>query len=258
MSQIPFHNFQSNILPSDSDKKIQQSWGGADGNTELKNEEQASVDAVIESSNEWAADSAPVTDWGTPAATTEADAPGTTEADKPEGRPRREREPEEEDNTLTLEQYLAQQKDKESVIPKLEGTRPANEGADTNIWKDVVPLQKEEGDAYFVGKVKLFLPLYKIPSQLFDPRASQLPRFAPRKMKRSSLKLMHDSIVPTVVAVAVVVVAVTGATEDVVVSVDAVDLGVAGSPTPLPSMLMIKLPSRPCLEIMSIRHVISG
>ncbi|KAF9455834.1 hypothetical protein BDZ94DRAFT_1286004 [Collybia nuda] len=149
---------------TDSDKKIQQSWGGADGNTELKNEVDATVDAAAEgASNDWAADAAPSNDWGAPdtaaaadawAAPTTGDAPA--EGDKPEARPRREREPEEEDNTLTLEQYLAQQKEKESAIPKLEGTRQANEGADANIWKDVVPLQKEEEDAYFVGKVCSF------------------------------------------------------------------------------------------------------
>lgn len=168
--------------PSDSDKKIHQSWGGDDGNTELKTEEAANVDAAVEGADttEWAVEGAPAGDWGAPdaTATTTADAWGTPDAaanadawaapvadatapppegDKPEGRSRREREPEEEDNTLTLEQYQAQQKEKDSAIPKLEGTRKANEGADANIWKDVVPLQKEEEDAYFVGKVRLFI-----------------------------------------------------------------------------------------------------
>ncbi|KAF8237810.1 hypothetical protein L208DRAFT_1457127, partial [Tricholoma matsutake] len=161
---------------TDSDKKLHQSWGGDDGNAELKTEQAATNDAAAEGAgtNDWSVDSAPAEAWGSPAATPTADAWGTPEtapgadawsapvadttappeADKPEGRPRREREPEEEDNTLTLEQYLAQQKEKESVIPKLEATRKANEGADANIWKDVVPLQKEDEDAYFVGKIK--------------------------------------------------------------------------------------------------------
>lgn len=71
-----------------------------------------------------------------------------------EARRGRDREPDEEDNTLTLEQYLAQKKDNE-VVPKLESTRKANEGADDNIWKDTIPLKKaaEEEAAYFVGKV---------------------------------------------------------------------------------------------------------
>ena len=170
----------TNLL-SDSDKKIHQSWGGDDGNTELKTEEAANVDAAVEGAdaNDWARDAHPAGEWGVPdSAPATADAWGAPdpassaeawavpaadptapqpEGDKPEGRSRREKEPEEEDNTLTLEQYLAQQKEKESAIPKLEGTRKANEGADANIWKDVVPLQKEEEDAYFVGKVGVLI-----------------------------------------------------------------------------------------------------
>ncbi|KAG6879700.1 hypothetical protein C0992_012548 [Termitomyces sp. T32_za158] len=138
---------------TDSDKKIQQSWGGADGNTELKVEEAAAVDATAEA-NEWTADAGATGDWDTPAAGTATDAAPTAEGDKADGRPRKDKEPEEEDNTLTLDQYLAQQKDKESVVPKLEVARQANEGADSTIWKDVVPLSKAEGgDAYYVGKV---------------------------------------------------------------------------------------------------------
>lgn len=95
-------------------------------------------------------------DWGAPAAEG-AEAPAA-EGDAAEktgnegGRPRKEREEEEEDTTLTLDQYRAQQKDA-LAVPKLE-TRKANDGADGDIWKDVVPLQKTgEEDAYFVGKV---------------------------------------------------------------------------------------------------------
>lgn len=55
---------------------------------------------------------------------------------------------------MTLSQYLAQQKEKESAIPKLENTRKANEGAGDDLWKDAVALSKnEEEGAYFVGKV---------------------------------------------------------------------------------------------------------
>lgn len=159
---------------TDTDKRIHQSWGGDDGNTELKTEEAVTNDVAVEgaAANDWGPDTAPASnDWGatetnpaedpwaTPAAAPEGAATATPAADaeKPEreGRPRREREPEEEDNTLTLEQYLAQKKEKEgSLVPKLEGTRKANEGADGNIWKDVVPLQKEEENSYFVGKSK--------------------------------------------------------------------------------------------------------
>lgn len=148
----------TNPISSDSDKKLHQSWGGDNGNSELKVEEEATVDASAEgATNEWAADSSANADaWGAAAATTGDAAPDAAtpaaEGDK-ERRPRREREPEEEDNNLTYEQYLAQKKENEA-IPKLENTRQANEGADANIWKDVVQLEKAEEDAYFVGKVR--------------------------------------------------------------------------------------------------------
>ncbi|PPR06893.1 hypothetical protein CVT24_011583 [Panaeolus cyanescens] len=123
---------------TDSDKKIHQSWGGDDGNTELKAEQAASTDAAAEwgapaatDADAWGSGAAASADaWATPAEGENAEAEA-----KPEGRPRREREPEEEDNTLTLDQYLAQQKEKESAIPKLDNTRKANEGAEDDLWK---------------------------------------------------------------------------------------------------------------------------
>ncbi|KAJ7110170.1 hypothetical protein C8R44DRAFT_274963 [Mycena epipterygia] len=153
----------------DTEKRINQGWGAEEGNAELKAEEAAITDATAEAApaGEWGAPAAEAGEWAAPAAaaaewTSGADdaapaAAGATDAAKPDrdGRPpRREREPEEEDNTLTLEQYLAQQKEKDSVVPKLEGVRQANEGADANIWKDVVALEKPEEDTYFVGKSK--------------------------------------------------------------------------------------------------------
>lgn len=145
------------FLSSDSDKKIQQSWGGADGNTELKVEQAAAVDATTEA-NEWTAEGANASEWDTPVQGPATDAAPAADGDKADGRPRKDKEPEEEDNTLTLDQYLAQQKEKESVVPKLEVVRQANEGADSNIWKDVVPLSKADGgDSYYVGKVSHFL-----------------------------------------------------------------------------------------------------
>jgi len=171
---------------TDSDKKVHQGWGGDDGNAEFNTEQAATVDAAVESgaTNDWnagptvaAAD--PAADWaGTATADASADPWGSSAAaaaddwgtsdpapapaaapaadnSKSEGRPRKDREPEEEDNTLTLSQYLAQQKEKESAIPKLENTRKANEGASDDLWKDAVALSKnEEEDAYFVGKSK--------------------------------------------------------------------------------------------------------
>ncbi|KAF8350028.1 hypothetical protein F5887DRAFT_410956 [Amanita rubescens] len=118
---------------TDSDKKIHQGWGGDDGKEEFKTEQAATVDAAAEGDA-----------WGAPAA----------EEEKPESRPRKERE-EEEDHTLTLEQYLAQQKEKDALVPKLDKTRKANEGTDENIWKNTVPLTRdEEKETYFVGKTK--------------------------------------------------------------------------------------------------------
>lgn len=160
-SKSSFHHLLT-VRLSDSNKKIHQSWGGDEGKTELKAEEAANNDVVVESNattggDEWGTAATSADQWGAPAAAVEGEpAEGAAPVESAEkdagGRQRREREPEEEDNTLTFDQYLAQKKET-SVIPKLEATRQANEGADANIWKDVVPLQKEEEDAYFVGKV---------------------------------------------------------------------------------------------------------
>ena len=156
-------------LPSDSEKKIHQSWGGDDGNSELKTEQAAAIDATAEATtNDWSGEAAAAAaDWGAaPAASADAwgaapedaAAAPAAEGEAKEGRPRREREPEEDDNTLTLDQYLAQQKEKEAAVPKIEGTRAANDGAD-DVFKDAVPLSKNaDEDAYFVGKVCLIPP----------------------------------------------------------------------------------------------------
>jgi plasminogen activator inhibitor 1 RNA-binding protein len=111
----------------------------------LKVEEAANTDA----NNDWANEGAVGADWAAPPPEGAADA-----TDKPEGRPRREREPEEEDNTLTLDQYLAQQKNKETIVPKLEA-RQANDGAGDDIWKGATVLAKDEDEeVYFAGKAK--------------------------------------------------------------------------------------------------------
>lgn len=248
------------ITGSDSDKKIQQSWGGADGNTELKNEVDADVDAAAEeATNDWSGDAAPSNDWGAPDAAASADAwaapsgdapptAATADGEKPEGRPRREREPEEEDNTLTLEQYLAQQKDKESAIPKLEGTRQANEGADANIWKDVVPLQKEEEDAYFVGKVRQPVYIATLVRLPILCRANPHPRRAPRRRRKYSSRSRRASTAPTVVAGDAAAEEETVEATELVVAhaVAAVAPGVDARP-PL-SMSTIPPPSPPCPE----------
>lgn len=145
----------------DSDKKIHQGWGGDDGQEEFKTEQAATVDAAAEG-NTWGGESKAAdwggettADWGAvDPAPAEITTTPAAEEDKAEGRPRRERErEEEEDNTLTLDQYLAQQKEKDLAIPKLDNTRKANEGADDNMWKDAVPLTKDEDkESYFIGK----------------------------------------------------------------------------------------------------------
>jgi len=170
---------QSGTLP-DSEKRVQQGWGGENGTRELENEESAIADAKAEGgnvSNDWGADAtatpaADTNDWagtGAAAAATNEDGWGTT-AETPAatntaaaeggeetgGRKGRRFEEEEEDNTLTLDQYLAQRKEKENeLLPKLEGVRKANEGSDETLWKNAVQVAKnDEEGSYFVGKTK--------------------------------------------------------------------------------------------------------
>lgn len=139
---------------TDSQKKVHQGWGGDEATTELKVEEGAVADAAADTgaAADWGADSSAPADWSAPA-DGDAAVPAAEGDAKPEGR-RREREPEEEDNTLTLEQYLAQQKEKDTIVPKLQGGRQANEGQD-DAFKDAVALNKnEEEETYFAGKTK--------------------------------------------------------------------------------------------------------
>lgn len=121
----------------------------------MKTDQAARNDAAAEGAavaGEWGAPSGDSGDWGAPSAA--VDAAPAAENEKPErdGRHRREREPEEDDGTLTFDQYLAQQKGKDSsAVPKLE-IRKANSGVDE--WKDVRVLARdEEEETYFVGKV---------------------------------------------------------------------------------------------------------
>lgn len=129
---------------SDSDKKSHQGWGGDQGNAELKAQQAAANDAAIDAVQ----DPSP-------------DAPNSAPHPPPDPPLPKERDAEEDDNTLTLDQYLAQQKDKDIALPKLQPSRPANEGADQSIWKDAVPLSKDEDAlSYFVGKVLLPSPFF--------------------------------------------------------------------------------------------------
>jgi plasminogen activator inhibitor 1 RNA-binding protein len=152
-----------NCFSSDSDKKIHQGWGGDEGGTELRAEEAGTTDAHVEGAavvdgwdpvpiDPWSAPP-PADPWGAPPA--EGDATPVAEDEKgDDDRRLRDRDPEEEDNTISYDQYLAQMKDNAtSSIPKLEVVREANEGAD-GAWGDVVEHKKNEDDqAYYVGKV---------------------------------------------------------------------------------------------------------
>ncbi|KAG1744882.1 hypothetical protein EDD22DRAFT_973054 [Suillus occidentalis] len=153
---------------TDSDKKVHNSWGGDDGETERKTEEAATNDAFAENANaagglnNWAAPAAeaPSNDWAASADAPPADdwaAPPAAEgAEKPQSGEKRERRgdrEEEEDNTLTFDQYLAQQREKENaLVPKLDVRKP-NDGADDDVFKGAAPLQKDELE-YFAAKAK--------------------------------------------------------------------------------------------------------
>jgi len=144
------------IRDSDSDKKVHQGWGGDEGNTELKAEQAATTDAK----NEWTTDAAPAGDWGAAPAgdAAAADAWGaapTQEGEKPEGRGRKFVE-EEEDHTLTLDQYLAQKKEKDAAIPKIEAVRVANDGAEDAFKGATLITKSEEEETYFAGKVLFY------------------------------------------------------------------------------------------------------
>ena len=81
----------------------------------------------------------------TPAAESEKNKATVTEERKPKE--------DEEDNTLTLDQYLAKQKETSSVIiPKLEVRTIENEE-----FKGAQQLVRDDDDSYFVGKVLVVL-----------------------------------------------------------------------------------------------------
>lgn len=140
---------------TDSEKKVHNSWGGDDGETERKVEEAANDDAAAENLiispglNDWAApDQATATDdWGVPAPDF---TPSVDPTEKPQTSDRREkradREDEEEDNTLTLDQYNAQQREK-AVVATLDIRKP-NDG----VGDDLSVLQKVDDLVYYPGK----------------------------------------------------------------------------------------------------------
>jgi hypothetical protein len=154
-----------NFSSSDSDKKVHQGWGGDEAGTELKAEEAGNTDAQAEgvaaATDGW--DPVPIDPWGAPPATdpwgappAEGDiAPAPEDEKVDDDRKPREREFDEEDNTISYDEYLAQLKDTTtSSIPKLEGVRGANEGAEEDVWGNVIEHKRnEDEEAYYVGKV---------------------------------------------------------------------------------------------------------
>jgi len=166
---------------------MHQTWGGDEGQTELATEKAAADDAAAEQAapaetwgasgggdngtaeggkTEWGAEGGN-TEWGAEGGNAEwgatgggdtnwpAPAPATTTnveepAERSDRRPR-DRQEEEPDNTLTLDQYLSQQKEKSALIPSLEVRKVEQ---DEGLWKGAKELVKgAEEDAYFVGKV---------------------------------------------------------------------------------------------------------
>jgi hypothetical protein len=192
------------LSPSDSDKKVHNSWGGDDGETERKTEEAATNDAFAENANaasglnDWAAPAeTPANDWAAstdaPPADDWAAPPATEGAEKPQSGEKRERRgdrEEEEDNTLTFDQYLAQQREKENaLVPKLDVRKP-NDGADDDVFKGAAPLQKDELE-YFAAKVHFFLLLLIVAHTSPGQICPQGPRQEGRKSlhrDRSSLR----------------------------------------------------------------------
>lgn len=140
----------SQTAKTDSEKKLHQGWGGDDGEQERKDEVAAGNDAAKEAA--WGGENTDADAWGSAPTGEGQVAEGGAEGGG-EGR-RREREPEEEDNTLTLDEYIAQQKEKEN-LPKIEATRKANEG-DDSVFSGAKQLKKgdEDEESYFAGKGK--------------------------------------------------------------------------------------------------------
>ncbi|KAI0335316.1 hypothetical protein GY45DRAFT_1317252 [Cubamyces sp. BRFM 1775] len=134
---------------TDSEKKIHQGWGGDEPVSELNAEAAAATDAAAEKS-EWTNPTGEGDAW---AASAETPAEGAAaSAEKAEGR--KPREPEEEDNTLTLDEYL-KKKQALDIVPKLE----ARKVDDADLKNAVIITKKDEDeDAYFVGKTKSSAP----------------------------------------------------------------------------------------------------
>lgn len=133
----------------DTEKRVNSGWGAEEGRTELAAEQSGAADATADAAaNEWGAPAS--NEWGAPA---EGDAEAKPAEGEEQGE-RRPREEEEEDNTMTLSEYLAKKKASD-VVPAKPEARAANEGADNSLWKDTVQLQRDSDEEnYFIGKTK--------------------------------------------------------------------------------------------------------
>lgn len=107
---------------SNSEKQAAASWGGKDGEGELKDEQAGAEIAQTEQKAE--GEAAP-----------EAEA--------------KEEEPEEKH--ISYDEYLAQQAEKKAALGGGLSVRKANEGAKGDKWKDFAPLSKEESEELFPG-----------------------------------------------------------------------------------------------------------
>jgi hypothetical protein len=138
----------------------------------------------------------------------------------------------------------------------LEGIRKANEGADHELWKDVIELKKDETkDAYFVGKVcnliLWFCPDFWYSFFRVKPRLNLGPRRRRKSTSRSTQPSLDLNVADAGDGVAEVAVAATEVTEAVVVeALDAVHPeAVRMDPTIPPSAWMTRPLSPPCLKM---------
>ncbi|CAE6422758.1 plasminogen activator inhibitor 1 RNA-binding protein [Rhizoctonia solani AG-1 IB] len=132
----------------DTEKRVSSGWGAEEGRTELDAEQSGAADATVDAGNEWGG--AANNDWSAPAEGGAENKPA--EGEEQGERPQKEEE--EEDNTMTLTEYLAKKKASEAIPGRLQA-RAANEGADNNLWKDAVQVQRDEDEEnYFIGKTK--------------------------------------------------------------------------------------------------------
>lgn len=136
-------------LLSDSDKQVNQGWGdnAKEGVAEAQGEADAQAEATAPAAPEadWGS-GAPAADWGAAGEVGET-APPKEDESKPA------RPVEEEDKTMTLDEY---RKSKENTLADLiqsSGPRQANEG-EKELFKNAEKLSKD-GDDYFSGLQKV-------------------------------------------------------------------------------------------------------